>query len=205
MILQFIKENFIWLFIIGLLLSSSTFFFNQNQNSTNEVIRLNNELYEVLNRTIDTVYVERVITEFRRGEDIPVEVIVPVEVEVVRYMNVDTLNILRDYFTQRIYSDTLRIDERSYVFVRDTISQNKIINRFWEANIGETVITETVIVRELPKTELWAGFTTSTNMQIGGSFALITRNRNHIGIDLGIYEDDGLTPYVGVRYLWQIR
>lgn len=203
--LQFIKDNFIWLFIIGLLLTSSTFFFNQSKDTERELLRVNGELYEVLNRDIDTVYVEKVITEVKEGRTIYVETEVPVEVIVYKDTDVDTTEILTDYFSRRIYSDTLRIDERSYVFVRDTISQNQIVNRYWEANIEEKVITETVIVRELPKLEIWAGFTTSTNMQIGGSFAVITPQKNHFGLDVGVYENNGLTPYIGVRYLWQIK
>jgi hypothetical protein len=208
MILHFIKENFIWLFIITILAGGNGFLFNSFSNKDRELIRVNGELYELLSHKIDTVYVENIITEYRDGRTIYVDVEVPIEIKIP--IDVDTLSILRDYYATRIYKDTLNVtaDDLTplgWVAVTDTISENRIVGRYFSANILQRTIIDEKIVKELPKTQLWAGFTTSTNMQIGGSFSLITRNKNHIGIDLGVYEDDGLTPYVGVRYLWQIR
>jgi hypothetical protein len=121
------------------------------------------------------------------------------------------LYILKDYYSTRLYKDTLNLvstdlESLGYVAVTDTIRENKIIGRYFYANILERVITETTIVKELPKTELWIGLTSSTNMNIGTSFALITKQKNHFGVDVGIFEDDGnLRPYLGARYLWQIK
>lgn len=204
--MNFIKENLIWIIITIVLTSTGGVFFNKSINSNNEIVRINNQLYEVLNRSVDTVFVDRVITEFTPGETISVEVLVPVEIPIFIETEVDTLSILKDYFSTRVYTDTLTIDDRNFVIVRDTISQNKVINRYWEARISERVVTETITVQRLPRVELWAGFYTSNNYVYASSFGYVSKSRKFYGIDLGIYSiDSELKPYIGVRYLWQIR
>ncbi len=198
-----------WILIIALLAGGNGVLFKSTSDKDRELIRVNGELYELLSTVVDTVYVENIITEYKSGETIFVEVEVPVEVLIPA--DIDTLSILKDYYSTRVYKDTLNLvsvdlESLGYVAVTDTISENKIIGRYFYANILERVITETTIVKELPKTELWIGLTSSTNMNIGTSFSLITKQKNHFGIDLGIYEDDGsLNPYLGFRYLWKIK
>ena len=198
-----------WILIIALLAGGNGVLFKSTSDKDRELIRVNGELYELLSTVVDTVYVENIITEYKSGETIFVEVEVPVEVLIP--VDIDTLSILKDYYSTRVYKDTLNLvsidlESLGYVAVTDTISENKIIGRYFYANILERVITETTIVKELPKTELWVGLTSSTNMNIGTSFSLITKQKNHFGIDLGIYEDDGsLNPYLGFRYLWKIK
>jgi hypothetical protein len=207
--MNFIKDNFMWILIIALLAGGNGVLFKSTSDKDRELIRVNGELYELLSTVVDTVYVENIITEYKSGETIFVEVEVPVEVLIP--VDIDTLSILKDYYSTRVYKDTLNLvsidlESLGYVAVTDTISENKIIGRYFYANILERVITETTIVKELPKTELWVGLTSSTNMNIGTSFSLITKQKNHFGIDLGIYEDDGsLNPYLGFRYLWKIK
>jgi hypothetical protein len=207
--MNFIKDNFMWILIIALLAGGNGVLFKSTSDKDKELIRVNGELYELLSTVVDTVYVENIITEYKSGETIFVEVEVPVEVLIP--VDIDTLSILKDYYSTRVYKDTLNLvstdlESLGYVAVTDTISENKIVGRYFYANILERVITETTIVKELPKTEIWAGLTSSTNMNIGTSFSLITKQKNHFGVDVGIFEDDGnLRPYLGVRYLWQIK
>lgn len=59
---------------------------------------------------------------------------------------IDTLEILRDYYTKYLYSDTLQLDTLGYVIVNDTITMNKILSREFSStlNIPETTIKETI-------------------------------------------------------------
>lgn len=202
--MKWIQENFMWLVIIAIIATSSGFFFKSAKDAERELISVNGKYYELLSHTADTVYVDKIVTEIRKGDDIPVIVRVPVEVYIPA--DVDTMAILEDYYTTRIYTDTLSVEDLGYVSLTDTISQNRIVARYYTANISERTITETIIVKELPKFQFWGGVTTSTNMSLGGSLAMITPSQRHYGLDVGIYQgEDKLVPYVGFRYLWRIR
>jgi hypothetical protein len=191
------------IFVITLLGVISYMWF-ENENKDKELILVNGKVYELLSREVEVVEVERVVTEYKEGNTIYVEVEVPVEVFIPT--DVDTMEVLKDYYTTRVYSDTLKVDSLGYIAIRDTISQNKIINRWYNANITERTIRETITVKDLPKTQIWMGFVSSSNVAVAGNLSVITKKQKHIGVDVGLYlDDDKLHPYVGVRYLWQIK
>lgn len=188
--------------VIVLLLAAVSFLWTQKTNTDKELVRVNGKLYELVSRDVKVQTVERIVTEYRNGKtiyvNIPVEVLVPADV--------DTLSILQDYYTTRVYSDTLKVEDLGYVTVVDTISQNKILGRTFQANLMERTITETITVKELPKLEVWTGVSASSAMQLGGSMAVVTKDRTHFGVDLGLsLQQSSLLPYVGVRYMKQIK
>jgi len=59
---------------------------------------------------------------------------------------IDTLEILKDYYTRYLYSDTLQLDTLGYVIINDTITMNKILSREFSStlSIPETTIKETI-------------------------------------------------------------
>lgn len=59
---------------------------------------------------------------------------------------IDTLEILRDYYTKYFYKDTLSLDSLGYVVLNDTITENKILNREFTSMIiiPEKTIEKTV-------------------------------------------------------------
>jgi hypothetical protein len=198
-----LKTIFKFVFVL-VLLGIVTYLWIQNEHKDKELITVNGKVYELLSREVEVVEVEKVVTEYKDGKTIYVEVEVPIEVIIP--IEIDTMEILKDYYTTRVYSDTLRLDSLGYVAIRDTISQNKILNRWFDAHIIEREITETIIVKDLPKTQLWAGLKTSSNVSVGGSLSLITKTQRQIGLDGGLYlDDDRFHPYVGVSYLWRIK
>ena len=78
--------------------------------------------------------------------------------------------------------------------------------KHFDAHIIEREITETITVKDLPKTQIWGGLTSSSNVSFGGSLSLITKNQRQIGLDGGLYlDDDKLHPYIGISYLWRIK
>lgn len=195
-------KNIASLGVILLLLASASYFWTQKTNADKELIRVNGKLYELVNRDVKVETVEKIVTRYVNGKDIYVHI--PVEVPIP--VNVDTLAILRDYYTTRVYFDTLKVEDLGYVAVVDTISQNKIVGRTFQANLLEKTITETITVKELPKLEVWTGVSASSAMQLGGSMAVVTKDRTHFGVDLGLsLQQSSLLPYVGVRYMKQIK
>jgi len=190
-------------FILSLLGIISYLWF-ENENKDRELITVNGKVYELLSREVEVIEVEKVVTEYKAGNTIYVEVEVPLEIFIPA--DVDTMEVLKDYYTTRIYSDTLKVDSLGYVAIRDTISQNKIIGRWYDARMTERTIKETITVKDLPKTQIWVGIGSSTNLTVAGNLSVITKKKKNIGVDVGLYlDDDKLNPYIGVRYLWQIR
>ncbi len=187
-----------------LLVILTSYLWVQKENKDKELIVVNGKVYELLSRQVEVVEVEKIVTEYKEGKTIYVEVEVPVEVFIP--IEIDTMEVLEDYYSTRIYSDTLTVEDLGYIAITDTVSQNKIVGRYFQANLTQRTITETITVKELPKLEIWTGFVATTNMQVGASLGVTTKRRTHLGLDIGVYVDDAvITPYVGVRYLWQIR
>ena len=185
-----------------LLISAIGWLFWNGENKDRELIRVNGKLYELLSHKIDTVFVETVKTEYRRGKDIEVVVEVPTYIPA----DVDTLFILKDYYSKRIYSDTLRIDSLGYVAIRDTISQNQIVGRFFDARITERRITETTIVKELPKIEFYMGVAVRSDVSVGGVAFIKLPSLMQIGVETGLSTyGKGGTPYIGGTLLWPIK
>lgn len=187
---------------ILLLIAALSFVWIQKENKDKELILVNGKVYELLSREVEVVEVEKIITQFKEGKSIYVEV--PVQVYVPT--EVDTREVLKDYYSTRVYSDTITVEDLGYVSIVDSISQNKIVSRSFQANLIERTVTETITVKELPKFQIWTGLVATTNMQMGASLGITTKRRTHLGLDVGVYVEEALlTPYLGVRYLWQIR
>lgn len=197
-------KNIISIVIVVFLISSLSYVWIQKENKEKELIVVNGKVYELLSKEVEIIEVEKIVTQFKEGKTIYVEVEVPVEVFIPT--EIDTMEVLQDYYSTRVYSDTLRVENLGYVTIVDTISQNKIIGRSFKASLLERTITETITVKELPRLQIWTGVTASNSMQLGATIGVTTKRRTHLGLDVGVHLDDVLiSPYVGVRYLWQIR
>jgi len=74
----------------------------------------------------DTIVEIKNIVKYKRGESIPFVVLdTIVKIDEVH----DTIRIINDYNRIYAYYDTLKLDSAQYVYVSDTISQNKILGR----------------------------------------------------------------------------
>jgi hypothetical protein len=74
----------------------------------------------------DTIVEVKNIVKYKRGESIPFVVLdTIVKIDEVH----DTIRIISDYNRIYAYYDTLKLDSAQYVYVSDTISQNKILGR----------------------------------------------------------------------------
>jgi hypothetical protein len=106
----------------------------------------------------DTVYQTKVTTKWKQGKDIPYVIIATDTVlDSVQYTVHDTVRIMTDYMRTYAYSDTINVDSNTFV-INDTISQNKIQSRGFEAKITEKTILTTITKAAKAKNSLYLGF-----------------------------------------------
>ncbi len=178
-------------------------------------IRIDGKKYEVIKHEIDTVDVIKTKVVTKKGDDIYHETIV--EKEVLIPAVIDTAALLKDYYSKVLYKDVLVLpDSLGTVSVIDTISQNKILGRTFDAKVKERTIKETTIVKELPKNQLYFGFNGGfnkadvvSNVGTGLIFKTKTDKLYQLGIGVANRVVDGtngsLTPYIGGGVYWKIK
>jgi len=139
----------------------------------------------------DTVYQTKVTTKWKQGKDITYVIIDSVH-DSVRYLVHDTVRIVSDYMRIYAYSDTINVDSNTFV-ISDTISQNKIQSRRFEAKITEKTIVNTITKEAKSKNSLYLGFrgdlSPSNGLEVlSPGIVLNLKNKALIGlnVDLGI-------------------
>ena len=178
-------------------------------DSDKPLVNVDGKNYELLKHKIDTVVVEHTQIKYRKGNDIYHETIVEKEkrVEVPVYLKGDTIRIVQEYNKKVLYKDKLVLDnDLGLIELTDTISQNKIIGRKWSAQIKERTITDTKIVKELPKNQVYVGVggMAGNSLVIAGpTLSLKTKKDNIYG--LNVYVDNNLNKYIGVNLAWKIK
>ena len=179
-------------------------------------IRIDGKKYEVIKHEIDTVDIVKTKVVTKKGEDIYHETIV--EKEVIIPAIVDTAALLKDYYSKVLYKDTLVLpDSLGTVDVTDTISQNKIFGRTFNANIKQRIIKETTIVKELPKTQVYYGITGGFNKvdvvsNLGAGVLIKTKGDKIYQLGIGVANKVGtdgtngvLSPFIGGGVFWKIK
>jgi hypothetical protein len=169
--------------------------------------------YEVIKEIHDTTEVTKTKVVTKKGADIVHETIKEVKIPAV----VDTAALLHDYFTKNIYKDTLRLpDSLGYVFLTDTITKNQILGRTFNARVKQRVITNTTIVKELPKTKIFYGIEGGFNKadvvsHLGLGVLINTKSDKiyNLGIGVANRTTDGtngkLSAYINGGVYWKIR
>jgi len=103
---------------------------------------------------IDTLVKDTTIYKYKKGKDIPFVVLDTIyQVDEIH----DTIKIISDYSRTYAYYDTLKIDSAQYVYVSDTISQNKILGRGYGGHFVQKTITIKNDIYHKPKNELFLG------------------------------------------------
>lgn len=178
---------------------------DSSSTSPGETIKVDGKKYEVINRIVDTVNVPVKTIEYRKGKNIYIDSLIYVQVPV----KVDTSSILKDYYAKRIYIDTLKLkDGLGYIIVNDTVSQNTLLGRMWDAQVNKTTIKEQVIVKELPKNQVYIGLVGGfDNVNIvnfaGPSLVLKTKTDKMYSIGVG-YSGNKTVSIQGGIY-WKIK
>ncbi len=203
------KSNFfliIILVLIGVIVIQQC---TSNNDTDKPAVTVDGKKYELLKHKIDTVVVDHFKTKYVKGENIYHETIVEKEkrVEVPVYVKGDTIRIVEDYHKKVLYKDKLVLDnDLGSIEVTDTISMNKIIGRKWNAQIKERTITDTKIVKELPKNQVYVGVggvVGNSLVLAGPNISLKTKKDNIYG--LNVYVDPNLNKYIGINLAWKIK
>lgn len=118
---------------------------------------------------------------------------------------VDTLNILKDYYTKYVYNDTLFLDTLGYITLIDTITENKVLNRSSIPSLvlPTEIINNTIYINER---EFYTGFgvrTNGNNISWMGLEGLYRTKKGNIFI-LGVGTDNQNKLSMGGGVHWRI-
>jgi len=189
-----------------------------------EIVKVDGKDYELIKKEIDTVFVEKEVQVTKYvPKYITKEVIKEVEIPV----DVDSLAIIKDYFSRVTVTDTLNLDydfpkeitdslgqkppsSLGYGILTDVISQNRIESREIDWFFKIPTVYNTTIVKELPKLEFYYGFGVGMDQTNGlnnfsGNLLVKTKKMNVYGLNIGMSNQLGLyKPFVGGSMYWKI-
>ena len=181
-----------------------------------EIVSVDGKKYELLSRKVDTFIVDHYKTKIVKGDDIYHETIVEKNVEVPVLTKVDTLTILKEFYSKVIYKDSLKLDnDLGMISITDTIYKNKVLGRKWNAYLKERTVKETTIVKELPKNQVYWGFNGGFNKEdvvsnVSAGLILKTKKDKLVQLNVGVANTQTTTgnkmsPYVGLGMYWKIK
>jgi hypothetical protein len=200
-------RNIIILGLLGILIFSR--YTNcAGKNQQTKIIKVAGKSYEVIKHEIDTLEIIKKIFIDKPGKDIYHDTTIYVQIP----MSIDTLAIIRDYFAKNVYNDTLKLDDSlGFVFIRDTISQNKIAHRTFTANIKERLVNEKIYLKEPAKRQLYYGFEGTFDKielfkGVGGGLLYKTKSDKIYKFNLGVMSNQNdINPYANFGMYWKIK
>ena len=119
--------------------------------------------------------------------------------------DIDTVSILKDYYSKYFYSDTIDLDSFGSIVINDTITKNSITTRKVKPSL---YIPTTTITRDslITKRELYYGLGLATNKQqfsyVGGELLYRSRRKHIYGVGIGVNNE--LQPVFSGRIMWKI-
>ena len=175
------------------------FFFKDSTYINKKVDFSDMRNYRKLVEVHDTVYQQKTFTKYTKGKDIQSYIILTDTLPIH-----DTIRIIGDYYAIKAYTDSIKQDSNTFV-IRDTISQNKILSRSFEASLREKTIVTKQLYVEKPKNALYLGFRgdfrPSNGLQVlSPSLMLNAKNKALIGLGFDLYNNGGF-GYSGSLYL----
>jgi hypothetical protein len=184
-----------------------------------ETVNVDGKNYELLKHKIDTIFVDHTKIKYVKGKDIYHETIVEKEkrVEVPVYTKGDTVRIVQSYNQKVLYKDKLVLDNNlGTIELTDTLYQNKILGRKWNATIKEKTIIDTKIVKELPKNQVYVGVNGALDKvnfgnSIGAGVILKSKTDKLYQLNIGISNQqntngaNNVVPYIGGGVYWKIK
>ena len=151
-----------------------------------KTVKIAGKTYTVIKHDIDTIMVPIKQIVYRDGKNIYKENIIYKTIP----SNVDTNTIIKNYYSQLIYKDTLKLtDSLGYVSIVDTIFNNSILNRKWESHVNKIIIKDFTVVKELPKIQFFIGGFGGYNSQLSSIYlgpTIMLKNKKENTITLGI-------------------
>jgi hypothetical protein len=134
---------------------------------------------------IDTVFTVKTFTKHTKGDKIPFKIL-----DTIYKQNYDTTYIVKDYNQAKEFTDSIRQDSNLYV-IKDTISQNRIIGRSFQAKIQEKTITITNNIESKSKAALYLGIRSDITRDLGKvnhniTLSLKTRKKGLFNVGYGM-------------------
>jgi hypothetical protein len=154
--------------------------------------------YQKVKEVHDTLYTKTYRNRYIKGDSIPF-VIIATDTTTIH----DTIRILNDYNAVVAYTDTIKQDSNIFV-INDTISQNRIKSRSFEAKITEKTIYVKAFYAEKAKYRLYYGirgdFSQSNGLEVlSPGLMLSAKNKALIGLNLNINKNNNMS-YSGSLY-----
>ena len=216
--LKFLQNNIKWIVIFataGIVWYRCT----NGDGKVGETVNVDGKNYELLKHKIDTVIVEHTKVKYVKGKDIYHKTIIEKEkrINVPVYTKGDTIRIVESYNQKVLYKDKFVLDNNlGTIELTDTLYQNKILGRKWNAQVKERTITDTKIVKELPKNQVYVGVNGALDKvnfgnSIGGGVLLKTKKDKIYQLNLGISNQQStngnnqIVPYIGGGVYWKIK
>jgi hypothetical protein len=205
--------NFKNIAIVALILFVLLEWFNPGGVMPGKKVYIEGKAYEVIKHDIDTIDIVKTKVVTKKGENIYHETIKEIVIPTI----IDTQALLKDFFAKNIYKDTLQLpDSLGTIAMIDTITQNKILGRTFNASVKQRTIKETMIVKELPKTQVYYGLTGGFNKadvvsNVGAGLLIKTKKDKIYNLGIGVANRviDGtngtLSPYIGAGVYWKIK
>ena len=169
------------------------------------VVNINGQKFNVQKQSIDTQWIPsppQIVV--RPGKIIYKDTVIYVEIPPCD----DTLAMLKDYFAKKIYSDTLQLkDSLGYIAVQDTLNQNEILTRIWDAHVNTMKITDTFYISPVPRNQWYIGGligATKPNTSMIGASLLVKNKRDYI-YSLNAGYTSNLNLFVQGTALWKIK
>lgn len=135
---------------------------------------------------IDTLRTDTTIYKWKKGKDILKDTIIYDTISINTI--VDTSAILKDFFAKNVFMDTLSLPEGT-IAINDTISENKIFGRSYNAKITQKTIVKVREIRTTiaPKGALYWGFMgTKQDQTYGFGAGIMYKSANKGIIQLNI-------------------
>jgi hypothetical protein len=180
------------------------FFFNKPPKPLpGEVVYIDGKPYPVEKRIIDSQYFAKWETKFVKGDTMYRDTTIYVEVPA----KVDTNAILRSFFAKNVYRDTLKLsDSLGFVFVGDTISQNKILSRHYVAKINQKRVYEIVILDKPAKAQVYFGFGAAFDKNYINNINtnLLFKSKSNMIYGLGTGIDMNKNIFINTSVYWKI-
>jgi hypothetical protein len=132
---------------------------------------------------------------------------IPKHVEVIRYdtvlLDVDTAEILKDYFTQLYYQDTILNDTNGLIVVCDTVAENRIKSRVVRKRIYPHYTNTTIKVPEKKRIKIYAGIGLNGWLnKFGASGNILLQNKRDQIYSIGY---DPFNQSAEFRIYWKLR
>ena len=201
---------------------------SSDSEETGEIVKVDGKKYELIEQKIDTVIIEKTVkVPTYVPKYITKEVIKEVEIPI----DIDSLAVIKDYYSRITVKDTLQLNydfplevtdslgnkplpNLGYGILTDVITQNSIQSRNVDWYFKIPTVYNTKIVKDLPKTQLYYGFNLGFNKtdifsSASGGLILKTKKDRLYQLNLGVSNQptptSSLSPYVGVGMYWKIN